>query len=358
MVKYGDWPAEALATALYCRLFGRWYQIMGATKPEHGFDKYRTDDRRDKVEFLKMFMDFFATLKFGENQKKLWQIQKGVLCATSTIIWLQDFMLSIPEVFFYMPGRAMGNSVENLHQDIRRANPNPTPRCYKRNIKGICMTQLMQENVRGASYERDDAKEWLTSFDAYKKLQEEDDKEDIANSNFFTQAEFTPQDFTEEIATSYLAGFCLKRFSESCQNCSTFWTETSDTSDHILNALINVKEFVKDALVHPSDIGHEIFHYGEFLFKTNRDKQGTKKGLRKVFTTFLVEKINLNYENIPQCHFKQIIDKFIKTRLNFYAEYMNSVALDFNKEDIESEANASFTTKCHSLFKSGTNLKF
>ena len=40
-----------------------------------------------------------------------------------------------------------------------------------------------------------------------------------------------------------------------------------------------------------------------------------------------------------------------KTRLNFQADYKNSIALEFNKEDIQSEANASYTTKCCSIFK-------
>ena len=205
-------------------------------------------------------MEFISSMKFGENQKKLWQIQKGILCATNTIIWLQELLLNIDEIWFYMPGRAMGNSVENLHQDIRRACSFPTPINYMRNIKGICMTQLMQENVKGASYDRDDAKEWLTSFDDFKKLQLVDHQEEIADMNFFTQAEFVPEDFMEEIVTSYVAGFCLKRFTVKCSICSTFWTESSETSDHMLNALIEAKEIVKDALVYPSDIGHEIFH--------------------------------------------------------------------------------------------------
>ena len=52
MVKHEGWSDEASATAVYIRLWARWYQIVGAYTPEDGFDVEKPVDRQEKIDFL------------------------------------------------------------------------------------------------------------------------------------------------------------------------------------------------------------------------------------------------------------------------------------------------------------------
>ena len=77
-----------------------------------------------------------------------------------------------------------------------------------------------------------------------------------------------------------------------------FWTEKSETVDHMLNALIECREYVKDALVRPSNVAHLIFQYVDDLFMTNREVEIDKRGLVDEFVDFLMGKVR---EKIAGC---------------------------------------------------------
>ena len=71
-------------------------------------------------------MEFFATLRIKGNQKEYWLIQRTVLMATSNVIWLQNKLIQENGAEMFMPGRVLGDSVENLHTQLRKIDPYPT----------------------------------------------------------------------------------------------------------------------------------------------------------------------------------------------------------------------------------------
>ena len=355
MVKHEGWSDEASATAVYIRLWARWYQIVGAYTPEDGFDVEKPVDRQEKIDFLIFFKKFYGGCKYlgGVNHKSLWGNQKHIYLICETVVYVQDRLLKDKNVGIFLPGYLMCNSVENLHTDIRRINPFPTPRIYKYILRGIAMTQMLGESVKGSSYQLDHGKEWLVSMNDHKKLLDKADPEEAADLSLFEEVERFSRDMhpTADMIISFIGGGVLAKVltKPNCVKCITFWEETSETSNHILNGLIESKEYAPDALVRPSDIAHLIFQYIDDLFEGNREKELEKKGLVDAFLIFVMEKVSERYENIPDCHFKAIVKKSITWKWYHYTNFLNSEYLEVNRHEIEQEANASKTSKARSL---------
>ena len=355
MVKHEGWSDEASATAVYIRLWARWYQIVGAYTPEDGFDVEKPVDRQEKIDFLIFFKKFYGGCKYlgGVNHISLWGNQKHIILICETVVYVQDRLLKDKNVGIFLPGYLMCNSVENLHTDVRRINPFPTPRIYKYILRGIAMTQMLGESVKGSSYQLDHGKEWLVGFSDRKKLLDQADPEEAADLSLFEEVERFSWDMhpTADMIISFIGGGVLAKVltKPNCVKCITFWEETSETSNHILNALIECKEYAPDALVRPSDIAHLIFQYIDDLFEGNREKELEKKGLVDAFLIFVMEKVSERYENIPDCHFKAIVKKSITWKWYHYTNFLNSEYLEVNRYEIEQEANASKTSKARSL---------
>ena len=355
MVKHEGWDEKASATAVYIRLWARWYQIVGAYTPKDGFDVEKPEDRQEKIDFLIFFKDFYGGCKYlgGVNHKSLWGNQKHIILICETVLYVQDRLLKDKNVGIFLPGYLMCNSVENLHTDIRRINPFPTPRIYKYILRGIAMTQMLGESVKGSSYQLDHGKEWLVSLSDHKKLLDQADPEEAADLSLFEEVERFSRDLhpTAEMIISFIGGGVLAKVltKPNCVKCISFWEETSETSNHILNALIECKEYAPDALVRPSDVAHLIFKYIDDLFEGNREKELEKKGLVDAFLIFVMEKVSERYENIPDCHFKAIVKKSITWKWYHYTNFLNSEYLEVNRYEIEQEANASKTSKARSL---------
>ena len=355
MVKHEGWSDEASATAVYIRLWARWYQIVGAYTPEDGFDVEKPEDRQEKIDYLIFFKDFYGGCKYlgGVNHKSLWGNQKHIILICETVLYVQDRLLKDKNVGIFLPGYLMCNSVENLHTDIRRINPFPTPRIYKYILRGIAMTQMLGESVKGSSYQLDHGKEWLVGLSDHKKLLDQADPEEVADLSLFEEVERFSRDLhpTDDMIISFIGGGVLAKVltKPNCVKCISFWEETSETSNHILNALIECKEYAPDALVRPSDIAHLIFQYIDDLFEGNREKELEKKGLVDAFLIFVMDKVSERYENIPGCHFKAIVKKSITWKWYHYTNFLNSEYLEVNRHEIEQEANASKTSKARSL---------
>ena len=362
MVEHEGWDKEAKSTAVYVRLWARFIQIVSAYTPEDGFDVEKPVDRQEKIDFLFFFGDFYGNCTYlgGQNHISLWGNQKHVHIICTTVVWVQNILLKDRNVGFFLPGYLQCNSVENLHTDIRRINPFPTSIIYSRILRGICMTQLLGESVKGSSYELDQGKDWLISLSDHKKLQEPK-PEEAADMGLFDAAEIMLKErtFTEDVVISFIGGGILSKIligkdperpKATCVKCCIeFWTDTSETSNHLLNALIECKEYAPDALVRPSDVGHLIFQRIDDLFESNCEKDIGKTGLVDAFETFVSETISEEFENIPPCNFNAIIKKAITWKWYHYTKFLNSDFLEVNRYEIEQEANASKSTKSRAL---------
>ena len=111
------------------------------------------------------------------------------------------------------------------------------------------------------------------------------------------------------------------------------------------NSLIHSKDFTEGALVKPSILGNQVVRSIEALFMANRDELMEKSELLTYFTTKVLELIELKYPELPKCHLKQIVARFLKARVHFWANRLSQKLIKRNEKDIRSEACASWTTK-------------
>ena len=86
--------------------------------------------------------------------------------SAKSIIWLQEQMLSDPEVKYYAAGRALGDSIEAHNGHLRFYQKNPSPTQVKRFSKIISVSHFLTR-VMGSNVPPDESV-FLTEFENLK----------------------------------------------------------------------------------------------------------------------------------------------------------------------------------------------
>ena len=97
-------------------------------------------------------------------------------------------------------------------------------------------------------------------------------------------------------------------------------------------------------MVTPTKVGTEIFGKAEQWFKTNRFSHRDKKGLTKILTNLITDRISKDYE-VPVCHLEMIVKRFVNSRLQFWANFINRNMKEVNADLIEQASHASKTAR-------------
>ena len=350
----GGFTKKDLATAKFCSMVGRWYAYMSGRQPSNAFLKNNPAKNAEIIEFLKEFMEFFATMKITPRQKEMWLLQRTVLLATASVISVKERLIDQDDIDMFMPARTLGDSIENVHTQVRKIDAYPTAVKYLKIVKSIFITQLLK--TTGGSYDFDDSTEYLTDFENLKQLEQEKNEEESAWEDYhhFVEAKFEPGNWAENTSLSHAFGYILfkvinpitkkKKQGKKCHDCLAVWVQT-DGDAQVENSLTIAKEFSPGKLNKPSVLGNEVVRTIEALFIANREELLQKKGLLKYFVTNVLDKIVEKYPDLPKCHLKQIVKRFLFARFHFWAERMSQKLIEQNEKDIKSEACASRTTK-------------
>ena len=283
---------------------------------------------------------------------------------TTTVLVLQEVILLDPEVHYFAAGRALGDSIESYNGHLKSFQKFPTPLQVKRCTKNLAFSQFLSR-IMGSNVPQDDSL-FLTEFKDIKILKELEEPENEEDEELvhLTGVGFDPIDFSnfeqyaEANSLSQFIGYVLKKTvlsaTKICETCKKQLISTEDDidqNDQVLNTLIFLKEWRKGALTKPSELANEIFHFAEKLFKANRDKYKNQKNIHQRFVSFLHQEISSKYQaigridEIPKCHMRDIISRFMKGRLFFWANFMNQheQKLTVNRIVIEEESHSSKT---------------
>ena len=132
-----------------------------------------------------------------------------------------------------------------------------------------------------------------------------------------------------------------------------FWVakDGEEFKDQPVNFLIRCREYVKNGLITPSEVGNEIFQAMEAHFKTNRFHYREKKGQIKILSYLISQKIKDDF-NPPVCHRDKIVKRFVSNRMHFWASYINSNMKEVNDKNISEASNSSKTAKRASVIPS------
>ena len=281
------------------------------------------------------FRDYYISLKLHPNQKDgLKPSQKGVIFSVNGLEWLAKFFILEQGYIFFLPGRVSNDSIENLHSIVRQYNRLPTPLMYRRYVKAISMTQCLKPYSKYLAYEEDRSADEAFLSDLSQVQKDVDDTEEVV-FDYFKDVDFKPEDFSEENATAYFAGYVLghnitkekkrgKKNKSACATCEAVLVAKTDDEEQESCALIDLREYKKGSLVTPSETANQIFQLVEATFRKVRDSYAEEnKNLKSRITTEALIQINLKITTAPQCHLELLVSKFIEARLNWWARFTN-----------------------------------
>ena len=356
MVEHHGMDEEALITAKFCHMVGRWYAYMSGRNLAMAFLSNNPHKNKTIIEFLQDFCEFILTLKVHSKQKKLWLFQKTVYISTLSLIWLVKKLIDGKLLKVFMGCRTLGDVVENLHTLVRSVNPCPTALLYKRVIKGIGISQFLGSGVRKGSYGQDTSTEQLIDFDHVKALCLEK-KEESKEDDYFLDTVCTSNDvdFADIATLALVGGYFLKKVINSpsskrrkafkCIECCSIWIQKASDENQLENSFIDHKEFKKGAFTRPSILGNQAFFSMEALFIINRDTYRSKKGISMLIVRNIVGKLSDQFNDIfPKCHLEKIVKKYVNCRLQRWGKFENMRLTSKNKEVIYGDAYASPST--------------
>ena len=364
MVAHHGYPKEFLTTAHFVDLVAQWWNLLKARHHDLAFSHKKREIYDEVINFLKMFMELFASLEIYECQDYYEDVQKGVLMATESYLWLQEQLLARDDVEFFMGGRCLGDPVECHHGQARGMCKNPTCLQVERISKALAACQVLGK-VKGSNVPGDETPDVLTEFKNFKKLelaklQEEQAEltDDFAEYHAYMQTVTletrdldTDKGFAEANSLSYWIGCCLKRTilrkaknGSYCKHCIKLFVSNDDQEiDQIVNELIDIKTMWDIThLIKPTVFCNLVLHEAESMFKATyfRNNKLDRKDI-----SFIEKTLRSTYEGLPTCHFNVILGKFLRGRCNFWADFLTAEVKALNEANRAEASNASRTTR-------------
>ena len=364
MVAHHNYPQEFLTTAHFIDLVAQWWTILKARCHQLAFSHRKREIYDEVINFLKTFMEFFASLEIYENQDYLEDVQKGVLMSTESMLWLQEQLLARDDVEFFMGGRCLGDPVECHHGQARSMCKNPTCLQIERISKALAACQVLGK-VKGSNVPGDETPDVLTEFKNFKKLELQKLKEDQADfeEDFREYHEYmqsvdleirdldSDKGFAEANSLSYWIGCVLKRTilrkaknGSYCKKCIGLLVQNDENEvEQIVNELIELKTMwdIKH-LIKPTVLCNTALHEAESMFKATYFR---KNKLDRKDISFISKTILATYEGFPTCHMSVIMGKFLRGRANFWADYLTAEVKAVNEANKAEASNASRTTR-------------
>ena len=337
-------PETDLTTAHFCKMYGKFYDLTTSRTPRFSFHK---DHLEENIALIEEFCHYFKLLKVSPKQKdSYWKFQRATVLTCHSLIWLAKLMVEKIGYDFFLGGRVTNDSVENLHSVIRGYDPKPTPINYKRYLKAVIMTQFLKPvtNVNNMAYESDheENSRFLIDFNDCKSVAKEVVEDFEEDEEYFNSIGFNPEDFTEENSLSYVGGYMLRKTifygKSQCDDCTERFIDKSGEKDQESNTLINMREYTDGCMISPSRSANLIFDIAEGVFRDKRESIKKKTGICNALTNLAFTSVQTQLPNIPVCHLKLILSRFLSSRLHFYASHCNKKKQKKQAKIIESEA--------------------
>ena len=97
----------------------------------------------------------------------------------------------------------------------------------------------------------------------------------------------------------------------------------------------------------PTNFANTVFHMANQLFKENRHLNLRKKNMDKELMEFIYGQLKSKYD-LPKCgHTEDILRRFLRGKLHFFANQLNSYSLKMFKEEIEAGAASASKSTAH-----------
>ena len=352
---------EYLVTAHFCALVGEWNDTINNRQKSMAIYANNANHRKGVI---RNFMNVYVRMKLHSRQKrKLKDSQKSVILASFSMFWLADKLLIELKFHFFLTAKGNTDVVEHHHSDARSFHTSPTPLDYKRDCKIMSVTHYTG-HVKHSNYDIDESGFYLADIESIKEIVTEQDKEnnlvvDLAKVEFFT-----PPDFNELAALANFGGWVfrvtivcppkMKKIKPSlrspkCPVCLKAFVIDCIDDDQEVNDFIDMKEYREGTNVRCTVLANEMFLHAEKIFRSAWAQFSKQKDLTEQLTAAVISGCTEKFEDIPICHLKNILGKFVHVRLYFYADYIDRKLQKVHKRAIRSSLNASKSSKAANL---------
>ena len=355
---------EYLVTAHFCALVGEWNDTIN--NRQKSMAMYANNDKvtNHRKGVIRNFMNVYVRMKLHQTQKKkLKDSQKSVILASFSMFWLADKLLIELKFHFFLTAKGNTDVVEHHHSDARSFHTSPTPLDYKRDAKIMSVTHY-SGHVKHSNYDIDESGFYLADIESIKEIVTDQEKEnnlviDLAKAKFFT-----PPDFNELAALANFGGWVLRVTivcpprmkkikpslrSPKCHVCLKAFVVDCIDDDQEVNDFIDMKEYREGTNVRATVLANEMFLHAETIFRSVWAQFSKQDDLTEQLTAAVISACTEKFEDIPICHLKNILGKFIHVRLYFYADFIDRKLQKLNKRDIMSSLNASKSSKAANL---------
>ena len=356
-----QFPEEYLVTAFFCDIAGEWNDTINNREMSMAMvanNKKATEFRKGKI---RKFTNIYIRMKLHKRQgKKLKDSQKGIILAMHSMFWITDKLLIELKFHFFLTAKGNTDVVEHLHSDARSLHSFPTALDFKRDAKIMAVTHF-SGHVKHSNYHIDETGFYLADLDSIKEMVKEEEKDDDSFVIDLAKVEFfAPPDFLEKSSLAMFGGWVLKvtivlpaymkRFRPSlrttkCDVCIQAFVLKYTDDDQEVNDFIQMREYKKGALVHPTVMANEMFLHAEKVFRAAWKELPKHKNLNEKLTSKVVSACSSKFQQLPHCHLERILGKFVEVRLHFYADYIDGKLQRMHKRAIINSANASKSTK-------------
>ena len=359
-----QFPEEYLVTAFFCDIAGEWNDTINNREMSMAMvanNKKATEFRKGKI---RKFTNIYIRMKLHKRQgKKLKDSQKGIILAMYSLFWITDKLLIELKFHFFLTAKGNTDVVEHLHSDARSLHTFPTPLDFKRDAKIMAVTHF-SGHVKHSNYDIDETGFYLADLDSIKDMVAEEEKDDSFVIDLAKAEFFAPPDWLEKSSLAMFGGWVLKvtivlpaymkRFKPSlrttkCDVCIKAFVLKYTDDDQEVNDFIQMREYKKGALVHPTVMANEMFLHAEKIFRAAWKLLPKHKNLNEKLTSKVVSACSGKFEQLPLCHLERILGKFVEVRLHFYADYIDGKLQKISKRAIINSANASKSTKAATL---------
>ena len=161
----------------------------------------------------------------------------------------------------------------------------------------------------------------------------------------FDYRDFPIRDFASENALCSALGVVLRRTICSISHCPTCISAfTGDGKSLLPHCLIELKTSYSggnEPLIYPSLVAYTMFvRIFENYFLANWEKLKSPEA-HDQFLSAVYEDLTTQYPDVPTCHLRMVLQRFLKFRTIFKAGGLNRQVVESNKRRVRNDAQAS-----------------
>lgn len=165
LVKYHNYSADLLTTALFCDMFGKWFHLMDSRHQNTSLSHKNMGEFNEKVKFLKDFMIFTDSLQTHPDPKMNYRkdFQKGLILSTTSAIDLANNLLLSGHHDYFLPSTNSSCMCENFFSTVRNHNNAPTTAEFEQIMKALVVMRSSIANTGPYLHDGENAN-LVTSF--------------------------------------------------------------------------------------------------------------------------------------------------------------------------------------------------